>query len=55
MGVMGIVKSFSVHYRMYLAFEFLEAALGYGFTSAAYVLSEFQNRLYRFEHSENSR
>ncbi|CAB3246743.1 unnamed protein product [Arctia plantaginis] len=37
-GFMGIIKSFSLNYEMYLALEFLEAALGYGFNSAAYVL-----------------
>ncbi|XP_075975003.1 organic cation transporter protein-like [Anticarsia gemmatalis] len=37
-GVMGIVKAFSLNYYMYLVLEFLEAALGYGFNSAGYVL-----------------
>ncbi|CAK1585788.1 unnamed protein product [Parnassius mnemosyne] len=37
-GVMGLIKSFSVNYQMYIALEFLEAALGYGFASAAYVM-----------------
>ncbi|KAJ8723058.1 hypothetical protein PYW08_002970 [Mythimna loreyi] len=37
-GVLGIVKAFSVNYQMYLAMEFLEAALGYGFNSAGYVM-----------------
>ncbi|XP_045769544.1 organic cation transporter protein-like isoform X2 [Maniola jurtina] len=37
-GALGIVKSLMPHYRAYLALEFLEAALGYGFTSAAYVM-----------------
>lgn len=41
MGVLGIIKGCSINYQMYLAFEFLEAALGYGFTSAAYVMSKF--------------
>lgn len=37
-GTLGLVKSFSRDYRMLLAFEFLEAALGYGFNSAGYVM-----------------
>nr|XP_049703476.1 organic cation transporter protein [Helicoverpa armigera] len=37
-AVLGIVKAFSVNYQMYLSMEFLEAALGYGFNSAAYVM-----------------
>ncbi|CAH0682900.1 unnamed protein product [Spodoptera exigua] len=37
-GVMGILKAFSVNYQMYLAMEFFEAALGYGFNSAGYVM-----------------
>lgn len=39
-GVMGILKAFSVNYQMYLAMEFFEAALGYGFNSAGYVMSK---------------
>lgn len=38
-GALGVLKSFMPHYRSYLALEFLEAALGYGFNSAAYVMS----------------
>lgn len=38
-GALGIVKSFSHNYQLYLAMEFFEAALGYGFNSAAYVMS----------------
>ncbi|XP_072932974.1 organic cation transporter protein-like [Epargyreus clarus] len=38
MGVLGLVKSLSPNYQMYLAMEFFEAALGYGFNSAAYVM-----------------
>lgn len=38
-GALGVLKSFMPHYRAYLALEFLEAALGYGFNSAAYVMS----------------
>lgn len=37
---MGIFKSFSVNYEMYVTLEFFEAALGYGFNSAGYVMSE---------------
>ncbi|CAH0719740.1 unnamed protein product, partial [Brenthis ino] len=37
-GVLGIVKSFAFNYQLYLATEFFEAALGYGFNSAAYVM-----------------
>lgn len=37
-GALGLVKSFSTDYRMFVAFEFLEAALGYGFNSAGYVM-----------------
>ncbi|XP_068633971.1 organic cation transporter protein-like [Battus philenor] len=37
-GVLGLVKSFSINYNMYLTLEFLEAALGYGFGSAVYVM-----------------
>uniref|UniRef100_A0A2A4K5Q8 Major facilitator superfamily (MFS) profile domain-containing protein n=2 Tax=Heliothis virescens TaxID=7102 RepID=A0A2A4K5Q8_HELVI len=37
-AVLGIVKAFSINYQMYLSMEFLEAALGYGFNSAAYVM-----------------
>ncbi|KAM3955702.1 organic cation transporter protein [Aphomia sociella] len=37
-AVLGIIKSMSVNYQMYITFEFLEAALGYGFSSAAYVM-----------------
>ncbi|KAI5633336.1 sugar transporter domain-containing protein [Phthorimaea operculella] len=37
-GLMGIIKSTSVNYQMYIAMEFFEAALGYGFTSAGYVM-----------------
>ncbi|CAH2047607.1 unnamed protein product, partial [Iphiclides podalirius] len=37
-GVMGLLKSFSVGYHMYVILEFLEAALGYGFGSAAYIM-----------------
>ncbi|KAG6440885.1 hypothetical protein O3G_MSEX001434 [Manduca sexta] len=37
-GVLGIVKGFSLNYQMYVAMEFFEAALGYGFNSAAYVM-----------------
>ncbi|XP_028161577.1 organic cation transporter protein-like [Ostrinia furnacalis] len=37
-GVLGIVKALSVNYQMYVALEFFEAALGYGFNSAAYVM-----------------
>lgn len=40
-GVLGIVKGFSVNYQMYLTMEFFEAALGYGFNSAAYVMSTY--------------
>ncbi|CAG5054688.1 unnamed protein product [Parnassius apollo] len=40
-GVLGLIKSFSVNYQMYIALEFLEAALGYGFGSAAYVMGVF--------------
>ncbi|XP_049872467.1 organic cation transporter protein-like [Pectinophora gossypiella] len=37
-GLMGIIKAFSVNYQMYVAVEFFEAALGYGFNSAAYIM-----------------
>ncbi|XP_013141544.1 PREDICTED: organic cation transporter protein-like [Papilio polytes] len=37
-GALGLIKSFSLNYYMYVALEFLEAALGYGFGSAAYVM-----------------
>ncbi|XP_059057321.1 organic cation transporter protein-like [Achroia grisella] len=37
-AIMGIIKAFSINYYMYLTLEFLEAALGYGFNSAAYVM-----------------
>ncbi|XP_013173256.1 PREDICTED: organic cation transporter protein-like [Papilio xuthus] len=37
-GTLGLLKSFSLNYYMYVALEFLEAALGYGFGSAAYVM-----------------
>ncbi|XP_026753260.3 organic cation transporter protein-like [Galleria mellonella] len=37
-AIMGIIKALSINYYMYLVFEFLEAALGYGFNSAAYVM-----------------
>ncbi|XP_022121629.2 organic cation transporter protein [Pieris rapae] len=37
-GVLGLVKSFAPNYNSYIALEFLEAALGYGFNSAAYVI-----------------
>ncbi|XP_026319221.1 solute carrier family 22 member 15-like [Hyposmocoma kahamanoa] len=37
-GTLGLVKSFSRDYHMLVAFEFLEAALGYGFNSAGYVM-----------------
>ncbi|XP_037969232.2 organic cation transporter protein-like [Plutella xylostella] len=37
-GALGVIKSFSVSYPMYLAVEFFEAALGYGFNSAGYVM-----------------
>ncbi|CAD0201586.1 unnamed protein product [Chrysodeixis includens] len=46
-GTMGIVKSFSVNYPMYLVMEFTEAVLGYGFDAAAYVLKgKFDVRSY---------
>ncbi|XP_041980241.1 organic cation transporter protein-like [Aricia agestis] len=38
-GCLGVVKSFAPSYPLYLAMEFLEAALGYGFNSAAYVMA----------------
>ncbi|XP_063362491.1 organic cation transporter protein-like [Cydia amplana] len=37
-GVLGLVKAFSYNYAMYVVMEWLEAALGYGFNSAAYVM-----------------
>ncbi|XP_050348279.1 organic cation transporter protein-like [Nymphalis io] len=37
-GALGIIKSFAPNYQLYLAMEFFEAALGYGFNSAAYVM-----------------
>ncbi|XP_032516811.2 organic cation transporter protein-like [Danaus plexippus] len=37
-GVLGIIKSFMPNYSAYLTMEFLEAALGYGFNSAVYVM-----------------
>ncbi|XP_052741002.1 organic cation transporter protein-like [Bicyclus anynana] len=37
-GALGVLKSFMPNYRAYVALEFLEAALGYGFNSAAYVM-----------------
>lgn len=40
-GALGLVKSFSTDYGMYVAFEFLEAALGYGFNSAGYVMGTY--------------
>jgi hypothetical protein len=39
--VLGILKGFSTNYYMYVAVEFLEAMLGYGFNSASYVMSQF--------------
>lgn len=44
-GVLGIVKALSVDYHMYVAVEFFEAALGYGFNSAAYVMSKYSSLL----------
>lgn len=40
-GVLGIIKALSVNYAMFLAFEFLEPALGSGVYTAAYVLGKF--------------
>ncbi|CAK1555048.1 unnamed protein product [Leptosia nina] len=37
-GALGLVKSYASNYGVYLALEFFEAALGYGFNSAAYVM-----------------
>ncbi|XP_028042239.1 organic cation transporter protein-like [Bombyx mandarina] len=37
-AVLGIVKGLSINYQMYVAMEFFEAALGYGFNSAGYVM-----------------
>ncbi|KAL4709661.1 hypothetical protein ACJJTC_007392 [Scirpophaga incertulas] len=37
-GALGLLKSFSVSYPMYLTVEFLEAMLGSGFNSAGYVM-----------------
>ncbi|CAF4852802.1 unnamed protein product [Pieris macdunnoughi] len=37
-GVLGLVKSLAPNYNTYIALEFFEAALGYGFNSAAYVI-----------------
>ncbi|XP_072938088.1 organic cation transporter protein-like [Epargyreus clarus] len=38
-GVCGVIRSFSVNYPMMLAFEFLEAALGAGAYSTAFVIA----------------
>ncbi|XP_047990146.1 organic cation transporter protein-like [Leguminivora glycinivorella] len=37
-GALGLVKAFSYNYTMYVTMEWFEAALGYGFNSAAYVM-----------------
>ncbi|XP_045499390.1 organic cation transporter protein-like [Colias croceus] len=37
-GVLGVAKSFANSYNVYITLEFFEAALGYGFNSAAYVM-----------------
>ncbi|XP_026749956.2 organic cation transporter protein-like [Galleria mellonella] len=38
-GIMGLIRSFSVNYEMLLAFEFLEAVLGAGAYSTAFVFA----------------
>ncbi|CAG9787575.1 unnamed protein product [Diatraea saccharalis] len=37
-GALGVLKGFAVNYQMYVATEFFEAMLGYGFNSAGYVM-----------------
>lgn len=37
-GVMGLLRSISTSYPMFLAFEFLEPALGSGIYPAAFIL-----------------
>lgn len=49
---MGLVKSFSRDYHMLVAFEFLEAMLGYGFNSAAYVMGTYSpHTTYKIPHT----
>ncbi|CAH0675737.1 unnamed protein product [Chilo suppressalis] len=38
-GLMGLIRSFSPNYIMYLVFEFLDATLGSGVYSAAFILA----------------
>lgn len=38
-GVMGLIRSFSVNYVMYLVFEFLDATLGSGVYSTGFILA----------------
>lgn len=40
-GVFGFLRSFSTNYIMMLVFEFLEASLGAGAYSTAFVIGEF--------------
>lgn len=37
-GTMGLLRSLSTSYSMFLAFEFLEPALGSGIYPAAFIL-----------------
>ncbi|KAL0880492.1 hypothetical protein ABMA27_002900 [Loxostege sticticalis] len=38
-GIMGLIRSFSPNYIMYLAFEFLDATLGSGVYSSGFILA----------------
>ncbi|XP_063830241.1 organic cation transporter protein-like [Ostrinia nubilalis] len=38
-GIFGILRSFSINYEMFMAFEFLETAMGAGAYSTAFVLA----------------